>query len=208
MAEATDKTVIADEKEATKVSNEWSPVLGTRPTRRSVLTRRSSSDAQLFGRLADKVLLLDVPGAGTPEMKDCCHGGCDNCPYSRIFDEMRAGKAKWVAFYGYREHIDGRNHQSPWSETLFAGKEALTKEEFCSSLQALPYQACLGPMKSVPVDEPPRDETVEAFWDILQEGADDGSSLTVESMAQGMMRLTGEEHGAMWRPWWKALKGA
>jgi len=55
--------------------------------------------AQVFGRLADKKLLLDVPGAGTPEMKDCCHGGCDNCDYSRVFDEMNAGKAKWVACY-------------------------------------------------------------------------------------------------------------
>ena len=27
--------------------------------------------AQVFGRLADKKLLLDVPGAGTPEMRDC-----------------------------------------------------------------------------------------------------------------------------------------
>ena len=34
--------------------------------------------AQVFARLADKKLLLDVPGAGTPEMKDCCHGGCDS----------------------------------------------------------------------------------------------------------------------------------
>ena len=32
-------------------------------------------------------------------MKDCCHGGCDNCDYSRVFDEMNAGKAKWVACY-------------------------------------------------------------------------------------------------------------
>ena len=55
--------------------------------------------AQVFARLADKKLLLDVPGAGTPEMKDCCHGGCDNCDYSRVFDEMNAGKAKWVACY-------------------------------------------------------------------------------------------------------------
>ena len=55
--------------------------------------------AQVFGRLADKKLLLDVPGGGAPEMKDCCHGGCDNCDYSRVFDEMNAGKAKWVACY-------------------------------------------------------------------------------------------------------------
>ena len=40
---------------------------------------------KLFGRMADKVLLLDVPGAGTVEMMNCCHGGCDNCDFARIF---------------------------------------------------------------------------------------------------------------------------
>ena len=46
---------------------------------------------KLFGRLADKELLLDIPGAGTPEMMNCCHGGCSNCDYSRIFDYMSSG---------------------------------------------------------------------------------------------------------------------
>ena len=48
--------------------------------------------AKVFCRIADDYLLLDVPGAGTPEMKNCCHGGCDNCNFSRIFDEMESGK--------------------------------------------------------------------------------------------------------------------
>merc|ERR1719261_1999267 len=69
--------------------------------------------AQVFARLADRKLLLDVPGAATPEMKDCCHGGCDNCDYSRIFDEMNAGKAKWVSCYLTQEHSDGRRHEAP-----------------------------------------------------------------------------------------------
>ena len=28
--------------------------------------------SKIFGRLADKMLLLDVPGAGSPEMMNCC----------------------------------------------------------------------------------------------------------------------------------------
>jgi hypothetical protein len=27
---------------------------------------------KIFGRFADKILLLDIPGAGTPEMMNCC----------------------------------------------------------------------------------------------------------------------------------------
>ena len=51
-------------------------------SRRQLHPQMSSLDerelAKIFGRLADKMILLDVPGAGTPEMVNCCHGGCDN----------------------------------------------------------------------------------------------------------------------------------
>jgi hypothetical protein len=57
---------------------------------------------KLFGRFADKELLLDIPGAGSPEMMNCCHGGCDNCAYSHVFDFMSAARAKWVPLYAYR----------------------------------------------------------------------------------------------------------
>lgn len=30
---------------------------------------------KIFGRCAAKTILLDIPGAGTPEMSSCCHGG-------------------------------------------------------------------------------------------------------------------------------------
>lgn len=29
----------------------------------------------IFGRLTDNYLLLDIEGAGTPEMMNCCHSG-------------------------------------------------------------------------------------------------------------------------------------
>ena len=54
---------------------------------------------KLFGRISDKKLLLDVEGAGTPEMRDCCHGGCDNCPYSRVFDEVSVSVPCRVRFF-------------------------------------------------------------------------------------------------------------
>ena len=31
--------------------------------------------AKVFNKLAEKLLLLDVPGAGTIEMSQCCHSG-------------------------------------------------------------------------------------------------------------------------------------
>ena len=68
---------------------------------------------KLFSRLADDYLLLDIPDAGTPGMMNCCHGGCDNCAYSHIFDNLSAGRPKWVPLYASRQLIDGRTHTSP-----------------------------------------------------------------------------------------------
>ena len=130
----------------------------------------------LITRLADKELLLDVPGAGSPEMMNCCHGGCDNCAYSHIFDSMTSGRAKWVACYPYRRLIDGREHCSPWS-VLFSSRQediinqasslSLTKQQFVEKFQSLPYQLTLGPSISVPADEPVSSAALEHFFSIL-----------------------------------------
>lgn len=160
---------------------------------------------KLFGRMADKLLLLDVEGAGTVEMKNCCHGGCDNCPYSRVFDEMRSGRPKWVALYSYRELIDGRNHQSPWADALFGEDASLTQEAFAQRVNELPYAACLGPPKSVPKDEPLSDEAVDALWTVLAAGE---AELTVDRMAQRLIETTGEEHGATWQKFKEGLTKA
>lgn len=70
--------------------------------------------AKVFNKLAEKKLLLDVPGAGTIEMSQCCHSGCDNCEFARIFDEMNSGRAKWIPTYGDMKHVDNRNHVAKW----------------------------------------------------------------------------------------------
>lgn len=42
---------------------------------------------------------------GTPEMMNCCHGGCDNCDYSHVFDYMSSAR--------YAEYVFSR--PSYWS---------------------------------------------------------------------------------------------
>ena len=103
--------------------------------------------AGLFGRLADKKLLLNVPFAGTPDMKDCCHGGCDNCDFSRIFDEMSAGMAEVGAVLRLCELIDGRSVAPGWAAMFDAG--ALARDGFAAALSALPHRPSMGPKFSV-----------------------------------------------------------
>lgn len=128
---------------------------------------------KIFGRLAAKSILLDIPGAGTPEMANCCHGGCDNCNFSHSFDNLSAGRAKWVPTYSTRTLIDGRSETAPWAGIFDSAEDAdkslvrIDKATFRERLQKLPYEMSMGPGTSVPADELPIDGAAEAFWDIL-----------------------------------------
>lgn len=149
---------------------------------------------KLFGRLAEKVILLDVPGAGTPEMKNCCHGGCDNCQYTRVFDEMRSGRPKWIAHYTHMEHIDGRSHSPAWVSGLFSDG-AVSKEIFVSRMRSMPYSPTLGP--SISVEETP--PSIEAAEDFFVSLAGESQHLTPVEMAAALVRITGQQHGSVWR---------
>ena len=128
---------------------------------------------KIFGRFAAKTILLDIPGAGTPEMASCCHGGCDNCNFSHVFDSLSAGRAKWVPTYSTRTLIDGRYEKAPWasifdiSDTVGEKEMSLDRVTFIERLQQLPYSMTMGPGASVPADEVPLETAVGSFWDIL-----------------------------------------
>ena len=156
--------------------------------------------AQVFARLADKKLLLDVPGAGTPEMKDCCHGGCDNCDYSRVFDEMNAGKAKWVACYLEQEHSDGRRHEAPMA-AVFGDDDEVSAATFVERLADLEAKPSMG-AKVADINSDYDAEAVEAVFYAISGGAD---SVGRDEWAAGLTRVTGEEHGAAWRPFLNGL---
>lgn len=183
----------------------WSAILSTEAP--SAPLTDEGEMTKLFGRLADNLILLDVPGAGTVEMNNCCHGGCDNCPYSRIFDELRAGRPKWVAHYTYQEHIDGRNHSPPWVKAIFGenGSDSIGPDAFTERLASIPFKATLGPMKSVPADEPPSPAACARFFEVLANGS---SEITAETMAASLGRLSGEEHGSLYRDFKSGLVAA
>lgn len=150
----------------------------------------------MFGRLADKILLFDVPGAGTPAMKDCCHGGCDNCAFTRVFDEMRSGRPKWIAHYTFLEHMDGRSHRPSWVTQLFEDDitRGLSEPEFVSKLQSISYSTPLGPQKSF--SEPPSNE---ASFELFRRLSGGKGSLNAVDMASALQSLTGVPHGSTWK---------
>lgn len=153
--------------------------------------------AKIFGRFADKKMLLDVPGAGTPELRNCCHGGCDNCDYSHIFDEMNAGRPKWICLYPHRELIDGRRHEPTWASIFEKEEEAISSSQFFERLCQLPFRPSMGPKCKIPSDELPDAKVVDALYEKLL--ADGAETLTARDFARGLRKLTGEEHGATWK---------
>ena len=164
--------------------------------------------AKIFCRLADKRLLLDIPFAGTPELANCCHGGCDNCAFSRVFDEMNAARPKWIPMYIERSLCDGREHTSVW-QSLFVDDALLDKDRFFSLLSALPCRPCMGLTSTVPVDEPISAETVDILWRrIHQSLGSTGDGLRAEELFSGLKALTGENHGAPWPSFAAALMKA
>lgn len=147
-------------------------LLLTRGSALGLSTINTREVAKLFGRFADKELLLDVPGAGTPEMMNCCHGGCDNCAYSHIFDFMSSARAKWIPLYIHRRLIDGREHTAPWAPLFSPDNETITKAQFSSRLQTLPLQLTMGPPQSVPADEDIDPLVIDKLWEALAENND------------------------------------
>jgi len=142
----------------------YSLCAGLESNRNSILT---PDLVKIFGRMAENYLLLDVPGAGTPEMMNCCHGGCDNCNYSHIFDNLSSGRPKWIPLYCHRSLIDGRNHVSKWSSIFADEFTHLSSSEFVEKFLALKYEVCLGPALSVPVNDLPTTESIIALYNLL-----------------------------------------
>ena len=155
---------------------------------------------KIFNRFADNYLLLDVPGAGSPGMMQCCHSGCDNCEFARIFDCMTSGRIKWVALYSYRQLVDGREHSPPW-RGLFSDSEeeekGLDVTVFAERVRRLPMRLSIGPALTVPLDEEDLSaEGLARLWTLL--GGSDNGTLTARGLAQGLRTLTGAAHGATW----------
>lgn len=144
-------------------------------------------------------------------MMNCCHGGCDNCDFSHVFDNMAAGRPKWVPLYAYRQLIDGRDHTSPWA-TIFGGDgQAINESTFVDRMKELPYRMTMGPPSSVPADEAPTDETLQALWQKLTAtlrgmGEEIDSTIDASQMAKALVELTGESHGVMWADFKKAME--
>jgi hypothetical protein len=184
-------------------------------TSRSMSKIDESAISNIFSRIAEPRILLNIPGAGTPEMANCCHSGCDNCAYSRLFDEMQAGQAKWIPLYSYSELIDGRSHKPVLSlelekliltkqDTTSASKRIINENDFVDTILSLPVQLCLGPSNSYSdVGYHILYQSCQLLWKILvlngSECSDDlqykDITMSIEEIYSSFRNITYQEYG-------------
>eukprot|EP01040_Poterioochromonas_malhamensis_P012977 gene12977-14227_t len=154
----------------------------------------------LFCRLAEKRLLLNIPEAGLPEVVNCCHSGCDSCNYSRIFDELTSGRPKWIPFYKDLTFIDGRRHITKWNSIYPDSSHRIDVIEFSNALIQLPIQACLGPPISLSAEEDLDFDSVQIFWTKLRSAniqalPQNEDRMSFDEIILSLMKLTEKEYG-------------
>lgn len=152
---------------------------------------------KLFGRLADKYILLDSSGGM------CCYSGCTDCEYRlpgggyRMTDQT-ASRPKWICSYDDRSfESSGKEHESKWSLELYKdGALAVTKDEFVANMVEMKYNPPLGGpylgASSAGIEDT---SAVEQLFDIL---AGEKEKLTKHRMGSRIKEIADGEEGLTW----------
>ena len=94
---------------------------------------------RLFGRLAEKYIMLDESGGM------CCYSACKDCEY-RLPDggykmaDQSSARPKWIPVYEERSFAgQNKEHKTKWSTEIFSEGPSVTKEEFVKALTEMEY---------------------------------------------------------------------
>ena len=151
---------------------------------------------KIFGRLADKYILLDSSGGM------CCYSACKDCEF-RLPDggykmaDQSASRPKWICAYDARNfEASGKQHSSKWSMEIFQNGPAVTREEFVQAVLKMPYNPPLGGPYVGASSAAIEDTAAVAFlFDLL---AGEKEKLTKHRMGTRLKELAGGEEGLTW----------
>jgi hypothetical protein len=186
---STDTSTSTSTTEAASVSEEELP---------SMVMIDPKEAVKLFGRLADKYILLDSSGGL------CCYSACTDCEYRlpgggyRMADQS-ASRPKWICGYDQRNFVaSGKQHESKWSMEMFhEGRTFVTKSQFIKALVDMTYHPPLGgPYLGAGAAATIQDTTAAAhLFDLL---AGEKEKLTKHRMATRIKELANGEEGWTW----------
>lgn len=158
---------------------------------------------KLFGRLAEKYIMLDESGG------NCCYSACSDCEYRlpgggyRMADQS-AARPKWIPSYVSRS-INGKEHNTKWSCELYQeGETSLDQATFCKRLVQLAYAPPLGGPYVGASAATIEDTTVaRRLFDVLADGKE---NLTKARISTRLKQLAMGEEGMTWPKFQEALK--
>ena len=163
---------------------------------------------KLFGRLADKYILLDSSGGM------CCYSACTDCEYRlpgggyRMADQS-SSRPKWICAYDDRSfEASGKEHASKWSIDLYTNYDnrlAVTKDEFVEGMLEMKYNPPLGgPYLGASAAKIEDTTAVEYLFDLL---AGDKEKLTKHRFGTRIKEMAGGEEGMTWAAFEKQILG-
>lgn len=172
----------------------------------------SKEAVKIFGRLAEKYIMLDESGGM------CCYSGCKDCEYRlpdggyRMADQSSA-RPKWIPVYEERNFAStGKEHVAKWKTALFGRPRSLEEdyddgdeESFAPSISQDDFVAALVGMEFVPPLGGPfvsktaatMEDTVLAkyLFEILAGGKE---KLSRHKMSLGLKAIANGEQGLTW----------
>eukprot|EP00978_Attheya_sp_CCMP212_P032731 scaffold129080_cov44-Attheya_sp.AAC.6 len=168
----------------------------TTATTTGVVSVDPKEAVKLFGRLAEKYIMLDA-SAGL-----CCYSGCSDCEYRepgggyRMADQS-ASRPKWIPNYDHRSFpSSGKEHTTKWSSELFTEGPAVSKEEFVERLMNLSFAPPLGgPYMSASSAGIEDTTAAVALFDVLAGGKE---KLTKHRFGLEIKALAGGDEGLTW----------
>ena len=163
---------------------------------------------KLFGRLADKYILLDSSGGM------CCYSACTDCEYRlpdggyRMADQS-SSRPKWICAYDDRSfEASGKEHASKWSIDLYTNYDnrlAVTKDEFIQGMIEIKYNPPLGgPYLGASAAKIEDTTAVEYLFDLLAGGKE---KLTKHRFGTQIKAMAGGEEGLTWAAFEKKILG-
>jgi hypothetical protein len=185
------------------LSSDASSTTTTTTTSAEKTTIDPKEAVKIFGRLAEKYIMLDDSGGM------CCYSACTDCEYRlpgggyRMADQS-SSRPKWIPSYSTRKFDSlNKEHTTMWSEQIFTNGPAVGKDEFVERLIGMKFTPPLGgPYLSASSGGITETELVEKVWDLF---AGNKEKLTKFRMETRIKELAGGNEGLVWSDFMDAL---
>mmetsp|Transcript_14095 Transcript_14095/g.20627 ORF Transcript_14095/g.20627 Transcript_14095/m.20627 type:complete len:221 (+) Transcript_14095:1268-1930(+) len=175
-------------------------------TTTEAITVEPKDAVRLFGRLAEKYIMLDSSGGM------CCYSACSDCEYrlpdgGYIMADQSAARPKWIPSYDERKfESSGKEHVTAWSTDIFTDGPAVTKEDFVERVRNMEYNPTLGgPFLSKSGAGIETDESVAVVGKMFDILAGEKEKLTKHRMGKRIKEIAGGEEGLVWSSFIAAL---